>query len=72
MLLTQVFILVHHTKVAVFYEKTCQLQHLKVLASYLVWNILVPNIDTYIIRNIFCATHWHILACIAAYILKKL
>ena len=39
MLPTQVLILVHHTKVAVFYEKN--LPHLKVLASYLVWNMLV-------------------------------
>jgi len=37
MLLTQVLILVHHTKVAVFYEKN--LPHFKVLVSHLVWNM---------------------------------
>jgi len=37
MLLTQVLILVHHRKVAVFMKN---LPHLKVLASYLVWNLL--------------------------------
>ena len=45
MLPTQVLILVHRRKVAVFYEK---LATSKVLASYLVWKMLVSNTMIYV------------------------